>query len=274
MRGSRDVRGCGFAAYASSVLHEELQDALGVALVAHYRRSGERLAPAAWLNTLRTNSTLAEQRTRSILELYYRRTGVASLDGLAVLDSGCGFGALSIMLAASGATVVGIDPNQERLEVGREIAQQHGLPARFEPGSMTHLSLEDDEVDLVVMNNSLCYVVDEESRVQALGEAYRVLRPRGHVLVRNPNRMTPIDPFSRLPFVAMLAPRAADRVAGAAGRARSHVRLRSNRAARREFERACFTAVSVHPSSESGRLARAVPRLARYQHLIAEKPRG
>src|SRR4051794_15406447 len=126
----------------------ETVGALRVAVVDYYRRSGERLPAAAWLNTLRTNSVLAEQRARSILRLLYARTGTASLHGLDVLDAGCGFGSLAVVFASYGAHVSAIDPNGDRLAVGHEVAAAHGLPVEFAPGRMERLAFSDASFDL------------------------------------------------------------------------------------------------------------------------------
>ena len=90
-----------------------------------------------------------------------RSMGVDSIEGLRLVDLGCGFGALSAFFAGRGAIVTGIDPIQDRLDVGRTIAAEHGLQAEFVPGRMEDLDLPDRSFDIAVQNNSLCYIVGD-----------------------------------------------------------------------------------------------------------------
>jgi ubiquinone/menaquinone biosynthesis C-methylase UbiE len=240
------------------------------AVIEHYRRGDERPPARAWLNTIATNSDLTERRGQTLLELLYRRTYLTSLEGLRVLDAGCGFGALSVYFANKGATVDAVDPKEERMRVGREVAERHGLAVRFRAGWMEELSYRDAAFDLVVMNNSLCYVVDPEARRRAISEVHRVIRPGGWLLVRDPNRTTPIDPFSRLPLVHFAPPATADRLAAVFRRHRSSVRLLTVRAARRELKAAGFAVVEPARPTAS-RLPPGLRAFGRYHHLLAQR---
>jgi 2-polyprenyl-3-methyl-5-hydroxy-6-metoxy-1,4-benzoquinol methylase len=250
---------------------EPIATSLRCAVIEHYRRSGERLGPAAWFNTLETNSGFVERRGRPMLELLYSRTGLASLHGLTLLDSGCGFGALAVYFAAQGARVTGIDPHAHRLPVGREVAARHGLDLTLQRGRMERLEFPDETFDVLVMNNSLCYVVDADVRATAVREAFRVLRPGGYVLIRNPNRLVLRDQFSGLPFVTLLPPRTADRATKLMRRHRSKVRLRGPLGARRELSAAGFAEVELVQPPGS-RVPGVLTPFARYQHLIAVRP--
>ena len=246
-------------------------ETLRVSVIEHYRRTGERLQPAAWLNTIETNSGYVPRRGRPMVEMLYRRSGLASLHGLRLLDAGCGFGALAVFFAAQGADVTGIDPHPDRLSIGQETANRHGLPVRLMKGRMEALDFPDQSYDVVVMNNSLCYLVDRAIRAAAIGEALRVLRPGGHLLIRNPSLLAIRDQFTGLPLVALLPPRLAHRAARVLGRPRSYVRLLSAGGAQRELRRCGFIEVEVARQPGS-RIPRGLHRLARYQHLIAVRP--
>jgi SAM-dependent methyltransferase len=242
-------------------------------LLEYYRISGERLPAASWHNTLETNSGFVERRTDPLLDLYFRFSGRRTLRGVRVADLGCGFGALALYFAAHGASVRGIDPNGARLQVGQRVAEQHGLDVSLAAGRMEDLAFDDGQFDLAIQNNSFCYIVDWGDRRRALGETRRILRPEGHLLARNPNRLTPFDQFTGLPGVNLLGPRAADRTSRLLGRPRSKVRLLTTGSARRELRRAGF--VDVHAvASPSSRWPSAVGWLARYQHLMARRPAG
>src|SRR5213078_4104082 len=142
-----------------------------------------------------------------------------------VLDVGSGFGALALYFAAAGAEVQGLDPHAERFAVGHAVGLDHGLNVRFDPGYIEDVRYPDASFDAVVMNNSLCYIVDRGDRRQALAQVLRVLRPGGLFVVREPNRLHPVDQFTRIPLIQLLPPRSAERVGRALRGHRSRVRL-------------------------------------------------
>jgi len=169
-----------------------------------------------------------ESRGGLLLHILEQAGGPRSVEGLRVVDLGCGLGALSVFFAAHSATVVGLDRDRSRMEVGAAVAARYGLAVEFLAGPMQRLDLSDGAFDLAVQNNSLCYLVPREDRARALNEVWRVLRPGGWLLIHNPNRWTPVDQFSGLPAITFLPPSAATRVARALGRPRSRVRLTSH----------------------------------------------
>ena len=181
-----------------------IADSLRRSVISFYAERGETLEVRRDVNTLETNSGFVERRANPLLELLFLGTGSDSLDGMQVLDLGCGFGALSLYFAAHGGLVTGIDPIEQRLGVGRDVAAAHELGVRFETGRMEELKHPDASFDLAVQNNSLCYIVAGQDRDRALRETLRVLRPGGYLIVRNPNRWHPLDQFTGLPLVQLL----------------------------------------------------------------------
>jgi 2-polyprenyl-3-methyl-5-hydroxy-6-metoxy-1,4-benzoquinol methylase len=241
-------------------------------VLAFYRERGEEISGPAGLNTLETNSGFVERRGQPLVEILDQQGGLDSLARLRLLDLGCGFGALSAFFAARGATVIGVDAKEDRLEVGRKVAAEHSLDVQFQEGRMQHLDLTDETFDVVVENNSLCYVVPREDRRAVLSESLRVLRPGGHLVIRNPNRWSTRDQFTGLPLIQLLPPRQAVAVARRLGRDRSLVRLTSGPEAIRELRRAGFERVrNVSPPEHSW--PSFMRPVARYQHLIARRPR-
>lgn len=245
--------------------HAEVARALREEIVEHYRARGENLDTPAGRRTLDTNSTLAAQRGELLLRLLARRGGPTDLGALRVVDLGCGFGALTLYLATLGAEVLGVDPNAERQQVAARVASRLRLPASFSRGWLEDLVLDDEQFDLAVLNNSLCYIVGRGERKRALDHTLRVLRPGGWMVMRNPARMAPLDPFTGLPLAHQIPPRAAARLLRRRSTPRSNVRLRTGRGASRELKRAGFVSVRVERTEQR----RLLP--PRYQHHTARR---
>ncbi|MFG1480765.1 methyltransferase domain-containing protein [Xanthobacter sp. V4C-4] len=116
---------------------------------------------------------------------------LAPLDGRAVLDVGCGGGALAQALTARGARVIGIDPSSEAVAAARRAAPG----AVFEVAVAQALPFAAESVDAAVFVNSLHHVPVAAMGV-ALAEALRV--SRGPVVV--------IEPLAEGPFFEALRP--------------------------------------------------------------------
>jgi ubiquinone/menaquinone biosynthesis C-methylase UbiE len=235
-------------------------------VISHYELIGTRLDTAAGRRTLDTNSTLAADRGRLLLRIL-AEAGCGPVAGRRVLDLGAGFGALSVYFAHLGAEVVAVDPNEARLRLGISVARRYGLAVAAVSAHAHALPLPDAAFHIAVVNNSWCYIVDRHLRRTALAELHRVLMPGGWLVMRDPNRSTPLDPFTGLPLLAWLPPVLSRRAARALGRHRSDVRLTSPRGAVRQLRRAGFSEVHWRPAP--GR--RAGSRLARYHHVVARR---
>jgi 2-polyprenyl-3-methyl-5-hydroxy-6-metoxy-1,4-benzoquinol methylase len=232
-----------------------------------FDRGGD-VTRTASIRTLQTNSTLAESRVAT-LELALATAHVPSLAGRDLIDLGCGFGALALVFAARGARVTALDPNAPRMEVGARVAREHALAVEWIVGGMDAVDFGERRFDVAVMNNSLCYLVDRPRRREALRRALAALRPGGVLVIRNPKRIHLRDQFTGVPLLGMLPPALASGASRAFGSDRSHVRLLTMRAARRELREAGFTDVEGVPGS--GRSA-LVDALGAYQHLVARRP--
>lgn len=104
-----------------------------------------------------------------------------------VLDVGCGTGCLAVLLAASGRTVVGVDPAWASLEVAkskdatRRVTWVHGDAAAAPPSG----------ADLAVMTGNVAQVfLTDEDWAQALQGIAAALRPGGYLAfeTRRPDR--------------------------------------------------------------------------------------
>ncbi len=109
-------------------------------------------------------------------------------DHYKILDSGCGNGRISSVLAQQGHKVVGIDINESEIEYAKSI--HHNI--RFLVADSTDLPFKDNSFDHVV-TLGLFGGVDRLTRSKILAESYRVVRPGGYIYLGEFGRIT--DPL-------------------------------------------------------------------------------
>ncbi|WP_168217699.1 class I SAM-dependent methyltransferase [Occultella kanbiaonis] len=93
-----------------------------------------------------------------------------------VLEIGCGAGRDGVILAATGATYIGVDLSPEGVRICREL----GLDARV--ANVTDLPFEDDSIDAAWSMSTLMHLTDDQFS-GALTEIGRVVRSGGMVEV-------------------------------------------------------------------------------------------
>lgn len=127
------------------------------------------------------------------------------LEGARILDIGCGLGVYVRKFREFSGDVCGIDIDPKRLREG----------AKTTPGLMLavgeHLPYPDATFDAIVLNEVIEHVTDD---VATMAEAFRVLRPGGHIVIYAPNRLYPFEThgiylgkrfiFGNIPFVNWL----------------------------------------------------------------------
>ncbi len=104
--------------------------------------------------------------------------------GQTVLDLGSG-GGLDCFIAASKVgpkgRVIGVDMTPEMVERARRTASERGADnVEFRLGEVEALPVADDSVDVVISN---CVLNLSPERSKALGEAHRVLKPGGRLVI-------------------------------------------------------------------------------------------
>ncbi len=102
----------------------------------------------------------------------------AHLDAATVLDVGCGIGRFTQRFLDRGATVHGVDPDEESLR--RCLWHAAGRAGQLDLHWASVQALPQVEVDLALCAEVLCYVPDVE---RAMAEVVARVRPGGHVLI-------------------------------------------------------------------------------------------
>jgi ubiquinone/menaquinone biosynthesis C-methylase UbiE len=98
------------------------------------------------------------------------------MEGLDVLDVGCGDGAYALAAARAGARVTGLDRSAVALAAARARAADEGLAVDLQGGEARALPFPADRFDVVLAVTVLCFV---DGPAQAVAEMARVLRPGG-----------------------------------------------------------------------------------------------
>jgi len=111
-----------------------------------------------------------------------------ALDGLNVLDVGCGGGILSEALARSGARVTGIDKAGMPLEIARQHAKESQVEVDYRDITVEELAAsEPQRFDLITCMEMLEHVPDPDSVIRSCAT---LLKPGGHLFLstisRNP----------------------------------------------------------------------------------------
>ena len=102
--------------------------------------------------------------------------------GSRILDIGGGPGQYSIHYARQGHTVTLLDLSDENVRFAKKKARQYGVKITALQGDATDLSrFPDDSFDTVFLMGPLYHLLTEESRIRAIQEAKRVLKPGGYL---------------------------------------------------------------------------------------------
>jgi SAM-dependent methyltransferase len=127
------------------------------------------------------------------LEYAYHLLGDATAK--TVLDYGCGSGDNTVLVAAHGARVIGVDISPELIELAEKRLEAHNLrdAAEFRVGSAHELPLEDESVD-VVFGMAILHHLDLKL---ASKEVFRVLKKGGRAIFLEPVRNSKFVKFVR-----------------------------------------------------------------------------
>ncbi len=133
------------------------------------------------------DGALAEDRYANIPWL----DAALPLDGARVLEIGSGTGESTLALAEQGATVTGLDVDENALGVGRERCRLHGLDADLRVGNAADIGriFAGQTFDAVIFFASLEHMTLDE-RLSAIADSWALLRPGGiWSVIEAPNRL-------------------------------------------------------------------------------------
>lgn len=195
----------------------------------------DRMAEVGWREALRTDVQRRNPRVVRLVTDPRRALSVAPITaapGQRVLDFGCGYGGISMVLANSFEEVVALDESLERLSVLRYIKHQDGLDniTLVCHHDVLHLPFANNHFDAVVLVGVLEYLPlsipaasIEVAHDRCLREFLRVLKPGGRIWVLTKNRfgwqfLQGQPDNSGMRFAPVLPRRMADLISRARGR--------------------------------------------------------
>ena len=103
------------------------------------------------------------------------------LPPLVIADLGAGEGTVSLMLAQRARQVIAVDNSEKMVEYGSDLATRKGVKnVEYRLGDLEELPIASGEVELAIFHQSLHHAMHPK---KAIEEAWRILRPGGHVVV-------------------------------------------------------------------------------------------
>ena len=107
------------------------------------------------------------------------------LEGVSVLDIGCGGGLLSEAMAKSGAIVTAIDPVTELIEVATDHARSNSLTIDYQNTTTKKFVQMETSFDLITCMELIEHVPDP---YDLIGDCKSLLKPRGKLIVATLDR--------------------------------------------------------------------------------------
>jgi SAM-dependent methyltransferase len=138
-----------------------------------------------------------------------------ALEGLRVLDLGCGTGGASVAFALAGAWALGMDRSARILDLAALRAAEEQTTLRLVQADARRLPLRSGAIDLCICDQ----VVEHVSEYRLLlAEVHRILRPGGLAVVAAPHRLALREGHTGLFFASWLPHHLAGRYADWRGR--------------------------------------------------------
>lgn len=104
-----------------------------------------------------------------------------------IADVGCGSGIVSVNMAwkKPRTEVIGIDPDDSRMVIGRQLAQEHRIPnCRFDVGSIENNAIEKESCACVLCTEVLDHIPNVKGKLEELVECLiGLLMPGGRLIL-------------------------------------------------------------------------------------------
>jgi 2-polyprenyl-3-methyl-5-hydroxy-6-metoxy-1,4-benzoquinol methylase len=113
------------------------------------------------------------------------------VNGLNVLDVGCGSGGISIAVAEKGARCLGIDHNEERILEAEDMADRYVVNAHFQSADALRLTDCAEPFDLIILSEVLEHLTDLLNVEKMLAWCRRQLTSEGKIYVSFPPWYSP-----------------------------------------------------------------------------------
>ncbi|MFC0557987.1 class I SAM-dependent DNA methyltransferase [Halalkalibacter alkalisediminis] len=128
------------------------------------------------------DSLMADAPYDKWVDFVQRQLQKTSLDGLSILDIGCGTGELLVLLQQSGANVSGVDLSAEMLSLAKEKCEKAGFSPPLFQQSMTNLEGLGQHDIVTIFCDSLNYLESEEDVRDTFKSAHQQLKDEGILL--------------------------------------------------------------------------------------------
>jgi 2-polyprenyl-6-hydroxyphenyl methylase/3-demethylubiquinone-9 3-methyltransferase len=151
------------------------------ALAAEWWDPRGKMAPLHKFNPVR----IGYIRDQAAVRFGRDRRRLDALQGLRILDIGCGGGLLSEPLARLGATVVGVDPSAANIKAAQRHAAQSGLPIDYRCATAEELAEAGESFDVVLAMEVVEHVTDVPLFVRSCAA---MVKPGGLMIVATINR--------------------------------------------------------------------------------------
>jgi len=113
---------------------------------------------------------------------------LALMPPLDIADLGAGEGTFSQLLARRAKRVIAVDNSEKMVEYGAGLAAKHGVEnLEYRQGDLEALPIDDQSIDVAFFSQALHHSRHPE---RAVGEAWRILRPGGRIVVLDLARHT------------------------------------------------------------------------------------
>lgn len=113
------------------------------------------------------------------------RNSLKPLQGISILDAGCGGGLISEPLARLGAEVTGIDPSPENIEAARAHGEESGLDINYQIGAVDDVKEGIGPFDAVI---ALEMIEHAQNPADAIKAAATHIKPGGAFILSTLNR--------------------------------------------------------------------------------------